>query len=175
MKINNLSSLIYLLFNLLSLNINKQIAEKTLKYSIKKITAKETYIVRHPVLRQGKPIESCEFDGDNLETTFHLGIFHKDKLVGISSFLLSKHPLLSQELQYQLRGMAVIKEYQNLGLGKLILNHGENLLKKQNIEIVWCNAREKATNFYKKNDYKNIGLPFDIIDIGKHFVMYKSL
>ena len=148
---------------------------KNLNYNIKKISAKETYIVRHPVLRQGKPIESCEFDGDNLETTFHLGIFNKDTLVGISSFLLSKHPLLTEELQYQLRGMAVLNEYQNLGLGKLILNHGENLLKKQNIQIVWCNAREKAVNFYKKNGYKIIGLPFDIKDIGKHFIMYKSL
>lgn len=175
MKINNLSSLIYLKFILLSLSINKHLAKKTLKYSIKKITAKETFAVRHPVLRQGKPIESCMFDGDNLETTFHLGIFHKDKLVGISSFLMSKHPLLSQEFQYQLRGMAVLNAYQNLGLGKLILNHGENLLKKQNIQIVWCNAREKAVNFYKKNDYKIIGLPFDIKDIGKHFVMYKTL
>ena len=146
-----------------------------MNYSIKKISAKETYIVRHPVLRQGKPIESCVFEGDNLETTFHLGIFHKDKLVGISSFLQNRHPLLSEELQYQLRGMAVLNEYQNLGLGKLILNHGENLLKEQNIQIVWCNAREKAANFYKKNGYKIIGLPFDIKDIGLHYIMCKTL
>lgn len=146
-----------------------------MNYSIKKISAKETYIVRHPVLRQGKSIESCVFDDDNLDTTFHLGIFNKDKLVGVSSFLMSKHPLLTEKLQYQLRGMAVLNEYQNLGLGKLILNHGENLLKKQNIQIVWCNAREKAMNFYKQNDYKIMGLPFDIKDIGKHFVMCKTL
>ena len=146
-----------------------------MNYTIKKITAQETYIVRHPVLRQGKPMESCVFEGDNLETTFHLGIFHKDRLVGISTFLLSRHPLLSEELQYQLRGMAVLNEYQNLGLGKLILNHGENLLKEQNIQIVWCNAREKAVNFYKKNDYTIIGLPFDIKDIGLHYIMCKTL
>lgn len=36
---------------------------------IKKIAAAETYSVRLPVLRKGKPIESCRFDGDDLETS----------------------------------------------------------------------------------------------------------
>ena len=175
MKINNLSRTINLKIILLSLSINKQKDQKNLNYSIKKITTKETYSVRHPVLRQGKPIDSCVFDGDTLETTFHLGIFNEDKLVGVSSFLRSNHTLLSEEFQYQLRGMAVLNEYQNLGLGKLILNQGENLLKKQNIQIVWCNAREKAANFYKKNGYTIIGLPFSIKDIGLHYIMFKLL
>lgn len=146
-----------------------------MNYLIKKISATEAYPVRHPVLREGKPIESCLFEGDNLENTFHLGIFNNDKLLGVSTFLESKNYLFSEEFQFQLRGMAVLKEYQNLGLGKLILSHGERLLKKQNTQIIWCNAREKAANFYKKNGYSIIGLPFDITNIGPHFVMCKTL
>lgn len=42
---------------------------------IKKITSYETMIVRHPVLRQGKPIETCHFEGDDLSSTYHLGLF----------------------------------------------------------------------------------------------------
>jgi len=42
---------------------------------IKEIPSKETYIVRQPVLRKGKPIESCIFEGDDLETTYHFGLF----------------------------------------------------------------------------------------------------
>ena len=38
---------------------------------IKNISANETFLVRHPVLRAGKPIENCKFDGDELETTQH--------------------------------------------------------------------------------------------------------
>ena len=144
-------------------------------YQIKKISALETYPVRHPVLREGKPLESCLFEGDTLNTTFHLGIFHHDKLVGVCSFLKSKHTLLKNEYQYQLRGMAILKEKQSLGLGKLILSYGENLLKQQNTQIIWCNAREKAVEFYKKNRYQIIGLPFDIKNIGQHFIMYKAL
>jgi len=36
---------------------------------IEKIATAETYSVWLPVLRKGKPIESCRFDGDNLETS----------------------------------------------------------------------------------------------------------
>ncbi|WP_445734176.1 GNAT family N-acetyltransferase [Mariniflexile sp.] len=146
-----------------------------MNYIIKETSALETYPVRHPVLRTGKSVEACAFDGDDLETTCHLGIYIDGKLVGVSSFLKSKHPLLHEEFQYQLRGMAVLNAYQSLGLGKLILNHGENLLKKQNVQIVWCHARQKAANFYKKNGYEIIGLPFDIKDIGLHYIMYKTL
>lgn len=35
---------------------------------IKEIPSKETYIVRQPVFRKGKLIESCIFEGEDLET-----------------------------------------------------------------------------------------------------------
>jgi GNAT superfamily N-acetyltransferase len=146
-----------------------------MNYTIKKISATDTYTVRHPVLREGKPIDSCVFNGDNLETTFHLGIFIENKLVGVCSFLKSNHPLIKETYQYQLRGMAVLKQYQGLGLGKIILNYGEVLLKNQNIKTIWCNAREIAAVFYKKNDYTIIGEPFNIEYIGLHYVMQKDL
>ncbi|MFG6686356.1 GNAT family N-acetyltransferase [Mariniflexile sp. HNIBRBA6329] len=146
-----------------------------MNHTIKHISATEAHAVRHPVLRAGKPIESCIFDGDDLNTTFHLGAFIENKLVAVCSFFKCKHPLLPEEFQYQLRGMAVLNEYQNLGLGQLILNHGEVLLRTQNIQIIWCNAREKAIGFYKKMDYTIIGDAFNIEHIGLHYVMYKTL
>lgn len=147
-----------------------------MSYAIKHISAIETYNVRQPVLRNGKPIESCVFDGDNLDTTFHLGIYDAtDKLIGVCSFFKNNHKLLSEALQYQLRGMAILDEYQGLGLGTIILTHGETLLKNQSTEIIWCNARENATTFYKKIGYQIIGDSFDIKDIGLHYSMYKTL
>jgi len=77
--------------------------------------------------------------------------------------------------QYQLRGMAVLKPFQGKGLGEFILRHGDVLLKEKNAKIIWCNARENAVHFYKKNAYQIIGEPFNIKDIGLHNVMYKVL
>lgn len=52
---------------------------------VKKITAPETYLIRHPVLRKGKPKESCFFEEDDLKSTNHFGLFLKQELVGIIS------------------------------------------------------------------------------------------
>ena len=146
-----------------------------MNYTIKHISATEAYTVRHPVLRKGKPIDSCVFDGDNLSSTFHLGVFIDNKLIGVCSFFKYNHQLLTEEFQYQLRGMAVLNTYQNKGLGNVILNYGETLLKEKNMNVIWCNAREKALNFYKKMGYESIGEPFNIKDIGLHYVMWKKL
>ena len=45
---------------------------------IKEIPSKETYSVRQPVLRKGKPIESCIFEGDDLATTHHFGLYDNE-------------------------------------------------------------------------------------------------
>lgn len=144
-------------------------------YSIKTIESLETHQIRHPVLRTGKPIESCIFEGDNLTTTIHIGIFTKDQLVGVCSFFKNNHDLISEASQYQLRGMAILKAFQNRGLGKTILTYGELHLKNKGINTIWCNAREVASHFYKKKGYKTIGKPFNIGTIGKHYIMHKRL
>lgn len=132
-------------------------------------------MVRHPVLRTGKPIATCVFEGDLLKTTIHFGIFKNTRLIGVCSFFKNPNPNITEKHQYQLRGMAVLKAYQGKGLGKIILQFGEQLLKEKNTKLVWCNAREVALNFYKKNGYQIIGEPFNIKDIGLHYMMYKTL
>lgn len=146
-----------------------------MNHTIKQITAKETHSVRHPVLREGKPIETCIFVGDDLKTTIHYGLFYNEKLIAVASFFKNKNNLLSEEHQVQLRGMAVINEFQEKGIGKLLLEHAERELKKLQTTILWCNARETATIFYKKCNFQIIGSPFNIESIGIHYVMFKKL
>ncbi|MBD0825487.1 GNAT family N-acetyltransferase [Aestuariibaculum marinum] len=146
-----------------------------LNYNTRIIDASETIPVRHPVLRPGKPIESCNFDGDNLETTFHLGIFLNNQIVGVVSYFKNCNDLLTESSQYQLRGMAVLEDFQGKGLGNLLVQQGDTLLREKKIKTLWCNAREVATTFYQKNNFTIIGEPFNIKDIGLHYVMYKTL
>jgi len=93
----------------------------------------------------------------------------------LTSFFKNNHPNILQTDQYQLRGMAILKPFQGNGLGQLILQHGETVLKHQQTEIVWCNARKIAIDFYKKSGYQSIGKPFEIKDIGVHYLMFKTL
>lgn len=143
-------------------------------YQLKKITAEETYSVRHPVLRAGRPLSDCAFDGDLDDNTFHIGLFFKNTLVGVASYLKNSSTLFLENEEYQLRGMAVLQEYQKKGLGELILSEGEKLLKNT-CDRIWCNARQIAVNFYTENGFQIFGEPFEIKNIGLHYVMSKKL
>ncbi|OBQ55838.1 GNAT family N-acetyltransferase [Tamlana sp. s12] len=145
------------------------------KFQIKQISAQETYKVRLPVLRPGKPIDSCVFDGDILKSTIHFGIYLHDELIGICSFFKNSHPHILDKQQYQLRGMAVLEAYQGMGIGYKVLQFGEAYLKTKGIKTIWCNAREVATGFYEKCGYQIFGEPFDIPEIGPHYTMKRSL
>lgn len=148
---------------------------------IRNILAIETYPVRHPVLRAGRPINDCHFEGDDLSTTYHLGAYVNEQLKGVASFLMHQDVSI-EELKtfnikqcYQLRGMAVLNEMQGQHIGKNLINHAEEMLKNKNALALWFNARESAVSFYKKNGYQIVSEPYEIATIGTHYKMYKAL
>jgi len=117
--------------------------KKNRKAILKNISSVETYEVRHPVLRQGKTIETCYFEGDLLPESLHLGLYLENRLVGVASFLKNKHKLFLGN-QSQLRGMAVLPEFQKNGFGEMLFTAGEKQLKENKTNILWFNAREIA-------------------------------
>ncbi|KAF2511841.1 GNAT family N-acetyltransferase [Flavobacterium foetidum] len=143
--------------------------------TIKEITSKETYIVRQPVLRKGKPIESCIFEGDDLPTTHHFGLFEDKNLTGIISLFTQINSIFADENQAQIRGMAVLENHQKKGYGEALVTHCEKFCQSQNIDLIWFNARTAAVGFYKKMNYQIIGEAFDIKDVGEHYLMFKKL
>lgn len=141
--------------------------------TVKGILPGETLIVRHPVLRHGKPIDSCKFDGDDLPTTFHLGAFSKDKLVGVVTILKKDNKSFFSKNQFQLRGMAVLQEYQGLGIGAVLVKQSEDRVIEQKGSLIWLNARQVALSFYKKLGYEISSDKFEIPLIGVHYTMTK--
>lgn len=142
---------------------------------IKQISALETYPVRHLVLRNGKPLESCRFDGDELETTKHFGYFGHGYLVGIASLFASENSSFETSKQFQLRGMAVLLNHQKQGIGEKLVLHAENFARKNDAGLIWFNAREIAVGFYQKLGYEMFGNAFEIAGIGPHYIMFKKL
>ena len=142
---------------------------------IKKISSIETYPVRHEVLRKGKPIETCQFKGDDDENTVHFGLYQNERLNGIISIFKEKNELFSEINQFQIRGMAVLEEFQGKGFGAELVKEAENHCISLNTDLIWFNARENAVPFYKKLDYIIIGDSFLIPDVGIHFAMYKKI
>ena len=142
---------------------------------IKKITAFETIIVRHPVLRPGRPIESCHFDGDDLLSTSHFGLFLENQLASVISAFKIQNKLFSEENQYQIRGMAVLSEFQKKGFGEALLEYCENEIRLKSGNLIWFNARKTAIGFYEKSGYEILGDQFEIPDVGPHYILYKAI
>ncbi|WP_298512452.1 GNAT family N-acetyltransferase [uncultured Kordia sp.] len=148
---------------------------ETPHFIIKEITAKTAFDVRHPVLRTGKPLESCHFQGDDLPTTFHLGYYINEQLVGVVTLMKNTHATLNIETAFQLRGMAVLSNFQKRGIGDALVKKAEEMILARGGTLIWMNAREIAVRFYEKLHYQKHGEPFTIPKIGLHFVMVKTL
>ncbi|PWB24863.1 hypothetical protein [Flavobacterium sp. HTF] len=76
---------------------------------IKQIPSKQTYIVRQPVLRKGKPIESCIFEGDDLKDTYHFGLYEADELIGIISLFTKINSIFAEKSKATIRGMTILE------------------------------------------------------------------
>ncbi len=71
--------------------------------------------------------------------------------------------------------MATKQDFQGKGFGKKLIEKSIELLKSKNADLIWCDVRVKAVDFYKKLGFKIIGLQFEIPQIGTHYVMFKKL
>jgi len=143
---------------------------------IREIPAAAVYCIRQSVLRPGRPLSECVFEGDTSEKSFHLGLSMDENLIGVASFMQNSNPLFKEANQYQLRGMAVLPESKGQGFGASLLIAGKKKLEKLgNHPFLWFNAREVAIGFYEKFGYKTIGEKFDVPGVCQHIVMYKQL
>ncbi len=145
-------------------------------YIISPAKAEEIYPLRLLVLRPGGTLSDCRFEGDDLDSTFHLkasDVF--GNVLAIASFYEKSQPQLSGGRAIQLRGMASHPEVRGLGYGKALVQHALQGYTLDNAELMWCNAREVAVSFYERLGFTKFGEPFDIAGIGKHWVMWTRL
>lgn len=143
--------------------------------------------LRNEVLWSHKTFENCILETDRLSTTFHFGVqidglavatvtFQKEntnKLRQDSSKGVSQGAL--QENQYRLRAMAVREGYRGQGFGDAIVEAGVNHLRELGVEVVWCDARVAALNFYRRLQFEEFEEEYEIPIIGLHRFMWKVL
>jgi predicted GNAT family N-acyltransferase len=122
------------------------------------IGAGDTHDLRRRVLRNGTASDVVVFDGDDLPTTFHLGISsHDGRIVAISTWLQRPHPGSPGRPAHQLRGMATAPDVQRAGLGSELLAAGITACGDRGSEIVWAHARSTALAFYERHGFTVCG------------------
>ncbi len=146
-----------------------------MKFKILEIEASMTYLLRHQLLRKGKPYNSCFFDHDEAKETIHLGAFHSKKLIGILSAFQKTFPQNNDLKAVQLRAIAVEPTFQRKGIASMLIQHALKKIRLiQSPDCFWLNARVQANTLYLENGFTPIGEPFEIKSIGKHqrFIKY---
>ena len=142
---------------------------------IRSISTSEVLPLRQKILRPHGPAEECFYPGDDLENSLHLGEFFEDQLIGVATFYPeASRDFPSAQKPYRLRGMAVETAFHRRGVGKRILQRGEEELQTRGCDLLWFNARENAFAFYLSMEFHLHGPLFEIRGIGPHKVMYKT-
>ncbi len=142
---------------------------------IKFLTTDDVLLLRNEILREGKlSLQDCVLENDDAESTFHIGYIIDDEVICIASFHQESKDDFAG-IGYRLRGMATAKNYQSKGYGNRLLNFAVVYLRGQNVNYLWCNAREKAFKFYLGLGFEYISERFEIPEIGTHRVMYLKI
>ncbi|TRZ41415.1 GNAT family N-acetyltransferase [Robertkochia solimangrovi] len=136
--------------------------------------ADEVRTVRHPVLRKGMPYESCFFPEDFDATTVHVGSAFNGRMAGAVTMVKNHNKVFPEAGQYQLRGMAVLDDFQRKGVGQEMVIYAEKEVRNRGCGLIWLNAREKAVSFYRRLGYEIVGERFEVPVFGPHFLMVKK-
>ena len=118
---------------------------------IEQIRPELTWRLRQEVLYPAQKLHEMELDEDN--DGIHFGAFTENKLVGIIS-------LFQQGTSFQFRKLAVLHDFQKMGIGNSLLDRIEEYARSENGDTIWCNARVTAIGFYIKAGYSHTGKLF---------------
>jgi ribosomal protein S18 acetylase RimI-like enzyme len=131
--------------------------------------------LRNEVLWPHKTFEQCVLETDHLPSTFHFGVHADGLTIATVTLQQERTDKLQQENQYRLRAMAVREGYRGQGFGDAIVEAGLNHLKELGVEVVWCDARVAALNFYRRLHFSELEEEYEIPIIGMHRFMWKEL
>lgn len=102
--------------------------------------------LRKPLgFKQGS--EQDEFE----DHSFQMAAFKKQKIIGVGRLQINT------DNSARIRYMAVEDTFRKHGIGGKILENLETIASANKVTDCWLLARENATGFYLKNNYKIIG------------------
>ena len=146
-----------------------------LKVNIRKVDAERIRPLRHSELRKGQDFSTTSYLKDYEINTFHMACIVDDKPVTCATFYPEKSTKIKTENAYRLRGMATDSRFKRKGYASNLMAESFKELKKRDCNMVLCNARLVAVDFYKSVGFKITGELFDIKGIGPHYYMYKEI
>ena len=112
---------------------------------IKRISTADTLPIRHKVMWPEKPLAFVKIPND--EKAKHFGLFVNGEITSIISLFVENN-------EAQFRKFATLNEFQGLGYGTILLKSIMDIVKKDEIQKLWCNARVEKSKFYERFGFK---------------------
>lgn len=129
----------------------------------------EVLELRRHVLRDGQPVETARFPGDDAPATRHVIARVGEGVVGVGTVLAEE---LDHAARWRVRGMAVAPAWRGRGLGSEILEELIGVVPPAG-ERYWCRARIRASSLYARHGFCIEGAPYDIPGVGPHVTMVR--
>lgn len=139
----------------------------------KKISSLQIKKPRQKYLYKDFPNFLADYKEDNYSNTKHYAIFKNENLV--SALTIIENVSNQNYKSAQLRGMFTVEKELKKGYGSLLIEKVSFKLKKENVNLLWCNSRIDVIEFYKKNKFKETGKKFDINLLGNHKKLTRKL
>ena len=133
--------------------------------------------LRRSVLRPHYAVDAL-LPGDNLPEAVHLGAFAvdgEDRVLASACLIFPEPcPWLPDATAWQLRSMATDPAWRGTGAGSQILRAAKQISAEAGATVLWCQAREPAIPFYRRNGFAEFGELFDT-ELGPHRRMWIEL
>ncbi len=150
-------------------------SDETPKIEVRALPLEEILPLRHAVLRAGRPFETARYANDTDSDACHLGAYRNGELLAVGSLYVAEMPDRPGIAAIQIRGVATSPEARGTGLGSALMAAAKDFARKKGAQILWCNARVSAAEFYRKLGYEIVSDEFEIPHIGPHYLMMLSL
>ncbi|QEE30209.1 GNAT family N-acetyltransferase [Terriglobus albidus] len=126
------------------------------------ISISEARIIRDQVLNAGGSATRSIYPGDDAPDTLHLGAFVDGQLAAVATICCESMPVTSNAGQWRLRGMATLKEFRRLGLGKRLAEACMAYAADHWGTLLWCSARVTTLRFYRGLSFQEQGESFQL-------------
>ncbi len=129
--------------------------------------------LRMAVLRPGQPYDASRYVGE--ETGINVAARLGGVVVGCATFIPAPFAGAGEEgapddadppegalglVAWRLRGMATAPQLRGRGIGSDVLVAGLAAAASAGAGLVWCNARTRALEFYRRHGFETVGSEF---------------
>jgi GNAT superfamily N-acetyltransferase len=127
---------------------------------VREVDLAATTDLRTRVLRNHLPGLPVEAASDGLPSTWHLGAFRGDRLVGVVSGFAEDAPGHPGVPAQRFRFMAVEPSEQGGGAGRALMAAVIQRARSRGVALLWANGRDTALDFYTRLGFRVVGEGF---------------